>query len=54
VRKLKCEVVWNLEENINEVWNKAVNLIKSVAVDIVGKSKGSLPHNKTHSASVGG
>lgn len=53
-RKWKCicretkkdEVVWNLEGNINEVWNRAVNPIKCMAVDIVYESKGSLKHNK--------
>jgi len=37
--------VWNVEENINDVWNRITTCVKNTAKEIVGESS-SMPVSK--------
>lgn len=44
--KVKERVIWNVEVNINEVWNRISNCIKNTTKEIVEKSRSCMPENK--------
>ena len=38
--KMIIEGKWNLDEDVDKMWNKMANYIKRVAIDVLGESKG--------------
>ena len=38
--KMIIEGKWNLDEDVNKMWNKMANCIKRVVIDVLGESKG--------------
>nr|GFC92957.1 retrovirus-related Pol polyprotein LINE-1 [Tanacetum cinerariifolium] len=46
IKKVKEKAVWNVEGDINEVWGRMATCVKSIAKEIVGETKSSLPENK--------
>lgn len=43
---MRLSVVWNVEENTNEMWEKVTEDVKRVAKEDVGESRSSIPENK--------
>ena len=38
--KMIIEGKWNLDEDVDKMWNKMANCIKRVTIDVLGESKG--------------
>ena len=46
IRKVIGTGMWNMEENLNEMWEKVAEGVKKVAKEVVGVSRGNKPQDK--------